>query len=230
MLSNSQDLFLLMSKAFYRAGLFVSYADLQDGKKAGLQEMKALGVVLQILQDQGTEGSFLKEIAKLASGEFNDIDQFNLLSDEDIKSMQGNLQSVPQEVASAVSMALDNFSKAEARLYADMLLSVAASVAQAHDERDDMFLTHNYIVDKVTFLGNARQLFYRFLMRFSSIHAPENARYLYEQDDIFDELKISTKETDALGVLSSVIRQEWLKKYPDDANQTVQDYIKESRQ
>ena len=45
MLSNSQTLFEQISKALYRAAMFISNADLTGGEKAWHEEMKAIDVV-----------------------------------------------------------------------------------------------------------------------------------------------------------------------------------------
>ncbi len=129
-----------------------------------------------------------------------------------------------------MGIVLNNFSKSEARLYSDIVISAAASVAQAHDERDEFFSTGDRVVDSVTFLTNMRPLFHRFLMFFSDMHADKNAKYLYESNDMFDQLKISSKENYALGQLTAALRSAWMEKYPEDLEQTVQDYIREHDQ
>ena len=209
--------------------MFISYADLVGGENAHQAEMQALHMLMQILQRQNSEDAFLHDLAKLASGEMEGIENLEALPEDAVQNIQSDLSGVPQEVESAIRTVLENFPKSEARLYADMLLSVGASVAQAYDEKDDFFTTGNPVVDAVTFVTNARPIYHRILMLFSKLHEDENAKYLYDENDIFDQIKISTKESDALALLSAAVRKAWLEKYPADANQSVQDYLKEAK-
>lgn len=228
MSSNAQTLFSEISKALHRAGLFISYADLTGGEESRKAEMQALSFLVLLLQKQNSEGSFLHDLAKLASGEFQDFDHSAPCSEENLKTIQKDLQNVPLEIGDAFKSVLENFSKPEARLYADILISVGASVAQAYDEKDDFFLASNRFTDTMFSLGNFQPFFHRTLMFFSNIYADKEAKHLYENDNIFDEMKISTKESDALGQLTNALRKAWLEKYPGDIQQTVQDYIREN--
>jgi hypothetical protein len=230
MLSNSQALFSEISRALYRTGAFVSYADLTGGKKAWKAEMQALSFLMQLLQKQNAETSFLHGLAKLASGELDDVDFFMPPSEDELESIRLDLENVPFEVERAVRLVVNNFPKSDARLYTDILVSAGACVAQAYDEKDDMFLTDSWFVDVVTFLTNIRPFFHRLLMFFSNLHADENAKYLYEDNDIFDQMKISSDETVALGQISHAVRKVWFEKYPEDREQSVQDYIREKEE
>lgn len=228
MLSNSKVLFDELATTLYRVGFYVSYEDTVGGEKARSAEARALCVIVQILQQQNSEGSFLHELGKLAEGKFDGIENLKNLSEGHVKNIQADLASVPQEVGLVMDKVIANFSKSEARLYADMLIAVGASVAQAYDEKDDFFLSGDKFADFVTFIANAKPLYYRILMFFSRIHADKNAKYLYDSGDLFDEMKISQKEVDVLGDVAGAVKVSWAFKYPEDLKKSVEDYIRES--
>ena len=224
MLSNSQVIFDQLAEALYRAAFYISFADDTDGAKSRKAELQALHVVMQVLQRDHDEDHFLRDLGKLAAGDLVNTSNLELLSDADIQNIRNDLASVPDEVYAAAQIALENFSKDEARLYTDMVLSAAASIAQAYDEKDD-FVFQDGAPDIAYIIANMGGLFARLLSLFNRVHEDKNAKYLYDQSDIFDEMKISAAESDALGRLSLSIRSAWGEKYPEDLQQTVQDIL-----
>jgi hypothetical protein len=224
MKSNSQDLFEQISKALYRAGMFVSCADLKGGEKAWHEEMKAIDIVLHVMQKQNSKESFMEELTQLAAGEFESLDSYKAYPDPDhIKSLQHDLESVPDETEAAVRAVLENFSKDEARVYSDLLLSVGAAVGKAYDKKDD-YVTGYFLANTE---DNIQQIIERILGHFSRLQQDETAKYLYDENSVFDQMAIGDKDSIALGQLSSATRKAWLEKYPQDINQTVQDYLRE---
>jgi hypothetical protein len=225
MLSKSQALFEQISKALYRAGMYVSCADLKGGEKAWHEEMKAIDIVLHVMQKQSSADSFMGELTQLAAGEFESLDSYKSYPDpEHIKSLQHDLESVPDETTAAVKAVLDNFSKDEARIYADLLISVAASAGKAYDKKDDYLTGYGLISDGI---NNSQQIIGRILKFFAGLQQDETAKYLYDENSAFDQMAIGDKDTIALQQLSSAVRKAWLEKYPQDLNQTVQDYLRE---
>lgn len=225
MLSNSQSLFEQISKALYRAGMFVSCADLSGGEKAWHEEMKAIDIVLHVMQKQSSAESFMSDLTQLAAGEFESLDSYKSYPDpQHIESLQHDLESVPDETEAAVKAVLGNFSKDESRVYADLLLSVAASAGKAYDKKDDYLKGYGRSSD---IINNTQQIIGRILGHFSKLQQDETAKYLYNEDDVFDQMAIGDKDTIALQKLSSAARKAWLEKYPEDLNQTVQDYLRE---
>lgn len=228
MFSNSAFLFEQLATTLYRAGMYVSFADLTGGEKAQRAEMYALFVLMQILQKQHSEDDFLHDLGKLAEGRLEGFDNLVGLPDKDIENIIDDLETTPHEVELAVLNVIDNFSKQEARLYVDLLISAGASVAQAHDEKDDFYFHDDGPLPPMAdLISNFRQFYYRTLMFFNDLHQDDTARYLYDENSIFDQMKISGKESDALAKLSAAVRKAWLQKYPEDLKQTVQDYIEE---
>jgi len=102
------------------------------------------------------------------------------------------LERAPEKIQAAVHTAVANFNKAEARLYTDLLLSVAASVAKAHDEKDDMVDIPDPFGHAI---ANTVPFFERLLAFMDGLERNADERYLYDAGNVFDEMKISQKET-----------------------------------
>lgn len=236
MLSNSKVVFDQLARTLVRAGLFISFADTLEGrneleqKKARMAEAYALYYLMRILQEQHSEEGFLDEIAKIAEGELQGVQNLSDLGPDDIENIQNDLRTVPQELEDTITLALDNFEKREARLYADIVMSACGSVGKAYDEKDEYTDMGGGIEDAFMWTANIKHIFYRILMKFEDLHQDDVARYLYNENNIFDQMKISTKESDAIGKLAGSIKAAWLKKHPEDMNQTVQEYLEEMGQ
>lgn len=228
MLSNSQVLFEKLAQTLYRAGFFVSFADDTGGKKARVREIHALYYLMHILQQQHSEEEFIREIAKIAEGEMDGIKNLENLSAQDIAAIERDLQSVPTELENAVLEALENFEKHEARLYADLVIAAGASVGKAYDEKDDFVPMDLAVENLFMFLANIEPIFNRVLGFFNQIHQGDTARYLYDENSLFDQMKISGLEAEALGKLAAAVKAAWAKKYPEDLEQSVEDFIKQS--
>lgn len=223
MFSNSQAIFDQLSNTVLRAATYLSYADIEPNQKDLKLELESLNYLMLVLKKEHSEDSFVHDLAKLAKGGLDTAGDFSPLTDKEIKEIQAELENTPDELRQTAKIVLENFSKKEARLYFDIVMAAASSVAQAFDEKDDI----NFVNGPLGVLANPKQYYYRFLMIFRKIHETEHDKMLYDESDIFDQFKISTKESDALGHLTSAIGQAWFEKYPEDKEQTVQEYIKE---
>lgn len=224
MLLNSEVSYEELSMALYRAALYVGFSDNQGGKEAQDFELRALSVFINTLKEQSTEEGFLSEISKAASGDLSALNDLKNSEQEEFKNLTQNLDKVPKELEDVMRRVVENFSKQEARLYTDIIISAMASVAQANDEKDDMTSIDDGIFGH---LSDMTQIFERFLVFFINFHESPKAKYLYEESDIHDQMKISTKETDAMAKVCSSIKGAWIEKYPEDSKQTVQEYLAE---
>lgn len=227
MFSNSQAVFSVLAQALYRAGMYVGFADTQGGRKAWKEEMKALAVLLHVLQEQGTPEEFLHEIARMAEERLAMEKAFRDYPGADPADVQWDLAAVPAEVEEAVGLALAHFSKEEARLFADMVLASGASVAQSFDGRDEMFRSGDPVADLLTIGGNADAYFRRAVTFFERLRQDEAATYLYDSESLPGQMRISVRENDALGALAVAVRRAWQKARPGDLTQGVADYRRE---
>lgn len=221
MFDHTQGIFPEISKALYRAAMFVSYIDKRGRGHARAQEIEVVSNYIKVMQEQYPKETFVYELMSFLEGGIREISKEG-------DSCVGESENIPIKVEEAMKTVLDNFDKSEARLYASILLALSASVAQAHDEKDDFARMENRWLSFTTIFSNIQPIYHRILMFLSDTYNGERARKLYEPDDIFDQMKISTKESDALGLLSGAIKKAWIEKYPEDMKQTVKEHLQMS--
>lgn len=139
-----------------------------------------------------------------------------------------SLKTTPDDIEQIMLNVIDNFSKGEARLYADIILSVAASVAQTHYEWTDTRLIQKLsdILWPQFWPELAIVFCERTLYHLSNLGADKDAKYLYATTNPFDEMNISLEESDAISDLANALRRAWQKRYPLDFEETVQDYLR----
>ncbi|WP_435640267.1 hypothetical protein [Micavibrio aeruginosavorus] len=228
MFSNSQFIFSDIAAALYRAGLYVSYADQSGGRRARVNEYKAIQTVLRILHQQNSPESFIHDLAKLAEQDMVPIEKIKNIDKKEVHRLETSLKTVPSDIETIMLNVIDNFSKPEARLYADIILSIGASVAQTHYEWTDTRLIQK-LSDALwpQYWPEFTAILYeRIIYHLSNLNADKDAKYLYAPSNPFDEMNISLEESDALSELARSVQRAWQKRYPVDFEATVQDYIR----
>ena len=197
-----------LARTLYRAGLYVSHKDDSRNQAVRAREVRALMAFFHVLERQHDTDHYSEHfLHTLAVTAKEEMQSFVELSSEAVEALSSHLETVPGEIEEAVSVAIAEYPKEEARLYADMLITSAASVAQAHDERD-----HSTLWDRI-------------MMGLANFGKDPAAKYLYEADDLFDHLKISDTEAAVLDEITASIRKVWMSNFPEDRDALPTDKV-----
>lgn len=205
MFDPSDETFEILSRALFRAGLFVSHAD-ENGhdQNADLKELQSMSVLMHVMREQHKDSVSMQDIISKVHNHIRDHgDRSESTSKDNYESLCKDLQNAPHEVSEAISLAAEKLDKYEARLYSDIIIAFSASVAQSHFE------------------GDHASLWDRFLITINSAMESSISKYLYDSNDMFDHMKISHAEGEALDQLSLAVSKAWFEKFPEDAKEQV---------
>lgn len=227
MISNQNQLFEKLAEAFINSAVYVSISDDTGGDVSRRKEIASISHLLKVIEEQSSEDSFLFQLSTNARE----------YTEKSLDEIERNSLKAPSDVKEAVSLAVENFSKKDAQVYTNMIILASASVAQAFDEKDDFTIVGSGVFTNILrtlwlpyLMNNHKQIFARIMMAINSIGESKNSRHLYVENDLFDHIKFSAKEDIALGDITSSIKEIWLKKYPEDEHQTVEEYLREQEE
>lgn len=119
---SAEEIELLMSLP-YKVGMWLSYADDEDGESDDEQEQKALHHCLKAIADLYEEGSLVKDVLKQT-----------LSMKSEWPRWATQAFHVPSEAEKAVSLLQSKVTEDEMKAYAAALIEIATTVAAAYGE------------------------------------------------------------------------------------------------
>ncbi len=172
---------VFLSSVLYRAGVWMSYADMHGGVHSIKKEMDTLKHMIEVIAGDVCESSFVQELAEKT-----------LENEKRWEDWQKNPDNFPSECQRAVDMVSSQISPEDLMSLKMVILEISLAVARAYNERFEQKDIGNKVKAMTSLWVD------RTLTRIQGVGE--------DRMSIYDEVNISEKEESALRDLALVLR------------------------